>query len=89
MNFAWPSAEIAVMGASAAVSIIYRKHNDKAQAELDYAEKFNNPFPACQRGFVDELISPSESRGRIVSALNMLRGKKVIRPFKKHGNMPM
>ena len=95
--YAWPIAEIAVMGASGAVSIIGRKaiseaeDKDAKRNELidEYNDKFMNPYVAASRGYVDEVILPSETRSKIVSALNMLEGKFEDRPYKKHGNIPL
>ncbi len=95
--YAWPIAEIAVMGASGAVSIIGRsaiadaEDKDAKRQELidEYNEKFMNPYVAAERGYVDEVILPSETRSRIVSALEMLKDKYEDRPYKKHGNIPL
>ena len=97
MAFAWPSAEIAVMGSEGAVNIIFR--NDIAQAEdkaatkqkiLDeYSAEFATPYKAAERGFVDDVIEPHTSRQRIIDAFNMLEGKREKRPAKKHGNIPL
>jgi len=97
MNFAWPSAEIAVMGAKGASEIIFKKEiseSDDPQAKLsekekEYAEKFANPYRAAQRGFIDEVIFPSKSRRKLIQAFDMLENKKDIRPRKKHGNIPL
>ncbi|MBR6484495.1 MAG: methylmalonyl-CoA carboxyltransferase [Clostridiales bacterium] len=95
--YAWPIAEIAVMGASGAVSIIGRKaiadaedKEAKKQELIDeYNEKFMNPYVAARNGYVDEVILPSETRSRIISALEMLKDKYEDRPYKKHGNIPL
>ena len=95
--YAWPIAEIAVMGASGAVSIIGRKEIEKAEnptekkAELldAYRMKFMNPYIAAEHGYVDEVILPEETRTKIVSAFRMLRNKKKELPRKKHGNIPL
>ena len=93
VNFAWPSAEIAVMGAKGAVEIIFRKDkNDAAliQARTDaYQEKFANPFVAASRGYVDDVIRPHESRRRLCKAFVMLRDKRLRNPWRKHGNIPL
>ena len=89
INYSWPTGEIAVMGAKGAVEIIFRHADDKAAAEKGYIEKFANPFPAAQRGFVDDVIIPSTTRTRIIQDLKMLRGKKSERAFRKHGNIPL
>jgi len=93
VNFAWPSAEIAVMGPKGAVEIIFREEkNDAAKLaarEAEYREKFANPFVAGHRGFIDDVIMPHETRGRICRSLAMLRNKKVENPWRKHGNIPL
>ncbi|KAJ3380133.1 hypothetical protein HDU92_006161 [Lobulomyces angularis] len=89
LNYSWPTGEIAVMGAKGAVEIIFRKSKDKAQAEKDYINKFANPFPAAQRGFIDDVIVPSTTRSRIIQDLKMLKGKKNTTLWKKHGNVPL
>jgi propionyl-CoA carboxylase beta chain len=97
LNFAWPSAEIAVMGVEGAVNIVFRDRITKADdpdAErqrlvAEYEERFANPYVAAARGYVDEVIVPSETRGRIASALRMLEGKRQSVPAKKHGNLPL
>jgi acetyl-CoA carboxylase carboxyltransferase component len=97
LNLAWPTAEIAVMGPDGAVSIIFRKELDAAEdpvkkkAELvaDYKEKFANPYVAAQRGYVDDVIEPKETRPRLINALEMLSNKRDANPAKKHGNIPL
>ncbi len=97
INFAWPTAEIAVMGPDGAVSIVFRKELDKAsdpvkrKAELvtEYREKFANPFIAAERGFLDDVIEPKETRPRLINALEMLENKREANPPKKHGNIPL
>lgn len=97
MNFAWVSAEIAVMGAKGAAEIIFRKEIAKAEdAEeklqekvTDYTETFANPYRAAYRGFVDEVIEPSQTRERLISAFDMLQNKVDSLPKKKHGNLPL
>lgn len=97
MVFAWPTAEIAVMGSEGAVNIIFRHDianaEDKVEAKKqileDYSAEFANPYKAAERGFVDDVIEPSTSRQRIIDALNMLESKREKRPAKKHGNVPM
>ncbi|HEY7587131.1 MAG TPA: carboxyl transferase domain-containing protein [Thermoplasmata archaeon] len=96
-NFAWPSAELAVMGPEGAVQIIFRKEIDAAQdpakreAELvaDYRAKFANPYIAAQMGYLDDVIEPQETRPRVIRAFEMLRSKRETRPPKKHGNIPL
>ena len=97
MNFAWPSAEIAVMGAKGAAEIIFKKDIDKAAdpiAELaakekEYAGIFANPYRAAERGFIDEVILPEETRIKLIKAFKMLENKVVNLPRKKHGNIPL
>jgi acetyl-CoA carboxylase carboxyltransferase component len=97
INLAWPSAEIAVMGPDGAVSIVFRKEmekaNDPAQRKadliLEYREKFSNPYIAAERGYLDDIIEPSETRPRLINALEMLQNKRDSNPSKKHGNIPL
>ncbi len=97
LNFAWPSAELAVMGPEGAVQIIFRKEIDAAkdsrarEAELvqEYREKFANPYIAARMGYLDDIIEPPETRPRVVNAFAMLRSKRETRPPKKHGNIPL
>ena len=93
VNFAWPSAEIAVMGPKGAVEIIFRDEKgdpDKlAQREAEYKAKFANPFVAGARGFIDDVIMPNETRKRICRSLAMLRDKQLENPWRKHGNIPL
>lgn len=97
MNFAYPTAEIAVMGAEGAVNILYRREVESA-AEPDamrkrkieeYKEKFANPFVAAERGFIDEIIEPRETRRKLIAAFSMARNKRDANPPKKHGNIPL
>ncbi len=97
INYAWPSAEIAVMGPKGAVEIIFKKEISDAddpqakEEELtnDYRERFANPFIAAERGYVDDVIEPSETRIRLIRALKMLATKQDTNPWKKHGNIPL
>jgi len=93
VNFAWPSAEIAVMGPKGAVEIIFRADLGDAvaiEARTDeYREKFANPFVAASRGFIDDVIQPATTRLRLCRALAMLRGKRLENPWKKHDNIPL
>jgi propionyl-CoA carboxylase beta chain len=93
VNFAWPSAEIAVMGPKGAVEIIFRADlADAAAIEArteEYREKFANPFVAASRGFIDDVIPPATTRRRLCRALAMLRGKQLQNPWKKHDNIPL
>jgi len=93
VNFAWPSAEIAVMGPKGAVEIIFRADlGDTAAIEArteEYREKFANPFVAASRGFIDDVILPRDTRQRLCRALAMLRDKSLVNPWKKHDNIPL
>ncbi len=97
INYAWPTAEIAVMGAEGAVNILYQKQIEKstdpaAERErviADYTEKYLNPYVAARAGIVDEIIEPSETRAKIISALAAIREKQENRPARKHGNSPV
>jgi acetyl-CoA carboxylase carboxyltransferase component len=96
-NVAWPSAEIAVMGPQGAVNVIFKR--DIAQADdpqqraaeliAGYREQFANPYYAAERGYVDDIIEPKQTRGLLISALEMCQGKRVSRPERKHGNIPL
>jgi acetyl-CoA carboxylase carboxyltransferase component len=96
-NFAWPTAEIAVMGVDAAVRIIFRKELAEAEdpqarhAELsaDYQERFANPYAAAERGYIDAVIEPQETRSALVKALRLARSKRQSLPSRKHGNIPL
>jgi len=87
-NYAWPSAEVAVMGAKGAVEIIFRGKDVEAKT-LEYTDRFANPMKAAQRGFVDDIIDPSSTRLRICEDLALLKGKTVDKPKRKHGNIPL
>ena len=93
VNYAWPSAEIAVMGPKGAAEILYRSELDDADkiAEriAEYEQRFANPFVAAERGYIDEVILPRNTRMRICRTLNMLRNKTVENPWKKHDNIPL
>lgn len=91
VNFAWPQAEIAVMGASGAINILYRKasEEEKKTAVEAYEEEFSNPYRAAERGLVDEIIMPRDTRRKLIRALEMTRNKNQSNPPKKHGNMPL
>jgi propionyl-CoA carboxylase beta chain len=97
MNFAWPTAEIAVMGAKGASEIIFKKEIDAAadpsaklaEKEKAYADTFANPYRAAARGFIDEVIRPRETRRKLIKAFAMLENKNVERPKRKHGNVPL
>jgi len=93
VNYAWPTAEIAVMGAKGAVEILYRSELDNpdkiAERTKDYEDRFANPFVAAERGYIDEVILPRNTRRRICRSLNMLRNKTVENPWKKHDNIPL
>ena len=93
INYAWPTAEIAVMGAKGAVEIIFRAEAGDPEAiaarEAEYKERFANPFVAAQRGYIDDVIMPHGTRRRIVKALKSLKNKQVTNPPKKHDNIPL
>ncbi len=97
MNFAWPTAEIAVMGAKGASEIIFKKEIKEAdnpelklsEKETEYADKFANPYRAAERGFVDEVILPEDTRRKLIKSFSMLENKEVVRPDRKHGNIPL
>jgi propionyl-CoA carboxylase beta chain len=97
LNFAWPTAEIAVMGAKGAAEIIFKREISEAtdseakwkEKEAEYAELFSNPYRAAERGFVDEVILPEETRGRLIQGFKMLENKSEQLPRKKHGNIPL
>src|SRR5215813_2231410 len=99
VNFAWPTAEIAVMGPEGAVNIVYKRELDKApegererlrqQKIAEFRDRFANPFIAAERGYVDAIIEPAETRAKIITALRSLENKKDTNPRKKHGNIPL
>ena len=93
VNFAWPTAEIAVMGPKGAVEIIFRAEmGDPAKIEArteEYRSKFANPFVAGHRGFIDDVIMPHSTRRRVARSLAMLKGKRLENPWKKHDNIPL
>ncbi len=89
MNYAWPTAEIAVMGAKGAVEIIFKGEKDLAQKEKEYVEHFANPYRAAERGYIDEVILPEQTRDKLISAFKMLENKVDKLPKKKHGNIPL
>src|ERR1700681_2462508 len=98
-NFAWPTAEIAVMGPESAVNIVYKRELDKASESSrevlrqekieEFRERFANPFVAAERGYIDAVIEPAETRTRIITALRALENKRDVNPRKKHGNIPL
>ncbi|MEP7307212.1 MAG: carboxyl transferase domain-containing protein [Acidobacteriota bacterium] len=97
VNFAWPTAELAVMGPEGAVNILYKREIEKAvdpaqaraQKVEEFREKFANPYIAASRGFIDEVIRPRETRRKLIAALRSLENKRDINPPKKHGNIPL
>jgi acetyl-CoA carboxylase carboxyltransferase component len=95
INFAYPTAEIAVMGAEGAVGLLYRKEiseNDEEYRKSKVAEfedKFANPYIAAERGFIDEVIEPKYTRPKLIRALSLLQNKRESNPPKKHGNIPL
>jgi acetyl-CoA carboxylase carboxyltransferase component len=96
-NFAWPSAEIAVMGPEAACNIIFKKEisesqiPDRRRAELaqEYRIKFSNPYVAASHGYIDDVIEPKQTRSRLISSLKAIYKKRLTRAFRKHGNIPV
>jgi propionyl-CoA carboxylase beta chain len=96
-NFAWPTAEVAVMGPAGAVGIIHRRDiaasptPDDRRAKLiaDYKARFANPYSAAERGYIDDVIVPHQTRPRLIKALRTLRTKRVDGPKRKHGNIPL
>jgi propionyl-CoA carboxylase beta chain len=96
-NYAWPTAEIAVMGAKGASEIIFRREIQNAddkeaklkEKEQEYADTFANPFRAAERGFIDEIIEPKNTRKRLLRTFSMLEGKRINTPKRKHGNIPL
>ena len=97
LAFAWPSAELAVMGPQGAVEIVYRRELQSVadpvarRTELvdEYTERFANPYVAAERGFVDDVIDPAETRVKLIAGLEMLRSKREELPHRKHGNIPL
>ena len=97
INFAWPSAEIAVMGAEGAVGVLYRREINEAQDKeaarrakvVELEDKFANPYVAAERGFIDEVIEPAQTRPKLIRALSLLENKRDTNPPKKHGNIPL
>jgi propionyl-CoA carboxylase beta chain len=89
INYAWPTAEIAVMGPESAAEIIFRQANDQQKLIKEYKEKFASPFIAASHGYIDDVIVPSRSRYHVYRALEILRNKQVVRPWKKHDNLPL
>ncbi len=97
INYAWPSAEIAVMGAKGAAGVLYGREASKqddpaafvAAKEKEYQDKVSNPYVAAQRGYIDDIIEPATTRSRIIKALGLLQNKRDTNPMKKHGNIPL
>jgi propionyl-CoA carboxylase beta chain len=97
VNYAWPTAEIAVMGPEGAVDIVYKRDLDKAKDKAkmraekieEFREKYSNPYVAAERGYIDAVIQPHETRKKIIDALEMLKTKRDKNPPKKHGNIPL
>src|SRR5262249_40458806 len=96
-NYAWPTAELAVMGPEGAVNILYKRELDqaadaaavRADKVKEFREKFANPYIASGRGFLDEVIRPRDTRRKLIAALKTLESKRVKNPSKKHGNIPL
>ena len=91
INLSWPSGQIAVMGSKGAVEIIYREKTSEGAEErlAEYEAKFNTPFQAAKYGFVDDIILPRHTRARVCAELELLKGKDVVQPRRKHSNMPL
>ena len=97
INLAWPTAEIAVMGPKGAVEIVWKKEIEKSnnpeqkinELQDKYREKFANPYVAAERGYIDDVIHPHETRERLISGLELLSTKVSANPKKKHGNIPL
>jgi propionyl-CoA carboxylase beta chain len=97
INFAWPTAEIAVMGAQGAVNVLYRKEiadaadpqEKRSELIADYTEKLSNPYAAAERGTIDSVIEPEDSRAYISKAFRTLKTKRDVLPARKHGNIPL
>jgi acetyl-CoA carboxylase carboxyltransferase component len=101
LNFAWPSSEIAVMGASGAVAVLYARDVKAkkeagedvkafiAEKEEEYSDLFANPYQAAQYGYIDDVIEPRYTRSRIIRAFEMLQTKRLTNPLKKHSNIPL
>ena len=97
LTFAWPSAELAVMGPQGAVEILYRRELQNAadpvaartQLVDDYTERFANPYVAAERGIVDDVIDPADTRRKVIAGFDMLRSKREELPKRKHGNVPL
>jgi acetyl-CoA carboxylase carboxyltransferase component len=97
LSYAWPTAELAVMGPQGAVEIVYRRELQQAadpaarRAALvaEYTERYANPYIAAERGYIDDVIDPAETRAKLVAGLEMLRTKREELPRRKHGNMPL
>jgi acetyl-CoA carboxylase carboxyltransferase component len=95
--FAWPTAELAVMGAEGAVNILYRKQlktmedpeAERARLVAEFQDKFSKPYSAAASGHIDDILVPAETRPRLIAALELLRDKQVKLPPKKHGNIPL
>jgi propionyl-CoA carboxylase beta chain len=96
-NVAWPSAEIAVMGSKGAVEILFRKEIAEADdpelaltaRDAEYREMFAHPYLAAERGYIDDVIEPADTRPRLIHALRLLRDKRDQNPWRKHGNIPL
>jgi propionyl-CoA carboxylase beta chain len=95
INFAYPTAEIAVMGAEGAVGVLFRRDIESKDESFrkakvtEFEEKFANPYIAAERGFIDEIIEPRFTRPRLIRALSLLQNKRDSNPPKKHGNIPL
>jgi propionyl-CoA carboxylase beta chain len=99
INYAWPTAEIAVMGPEGAVNIVYKREIDRApegdrekirrEKIDDFRDRFANPYVAAERGYIDAIIEPAQTRAKLITALRSLANKRETNPRKKHGNIPL
>ena len=97
VNYAYPTAEIAVMGPEGAVNIVYRREIEKAEDPeklrrekvQEFRDRFANPYSAAERGYIDDVIQPRDTRPKLIAALRMLETKRDVNPPKKHGNIPL
>lgn len=91
VNFVWPMAEVAVMGAQAAMDVLYKSPEERKRASEEYTDTFLSPLIAAELGYVDEIIEPSMTRSRLIEELKVLLRKKppIIHNYKKHGNIPL
>jgi propionyl-CoA carboxylase beta chain len=97
INYAWPSAEVAVMGSRGAVEVLYSRQAKGAadpkaflaEKEAEYQEAVSNPYVAAERGYIDDIVDPATTRARVIRALSLTQNKRDVNPAKKHGNIPL